>query len=89
MSARTLLAELDATGISVTREGDNLRVRGNPGVSITPDMSRIKAHKPALLAALHVRERIVTAASVERSLFDRDHYDALWAEWYAHESGKG
>src|SRR5215207_5335094 len=56
VSAGVLLADLAAAGIHVTREGNNLRVRGDPGISLTPYTERIHAHKPQLLAALHERE---------------------------------
>ena len=56
MSGAALIAELAAAGIHVTREGDNLRVRGEPGVRLAPYTERLREHKPALLVALRERE---------------------------------
>jgi hypothetical protein len=56
VSAAALLTELEEAGIHVTREGDSLRVRGEPGVRLTPYTEPIREQKPALLAALHERE---------------------------------
>ena len=82
MTARALLAELDAVGIAVTREGDNLNVRGEPGVSLTPYLDRIRDHKPALLATFHLQDQIVAAASAAQDAFDRVLYDELWQRWH-------
>jgi hypothetical protein len=56
MSAAALLAELEAAGVRITREGTNLRVCGNLGVDPTPYRERIRTHKPTLLIALRERE---------------------------------
>ena len=88
MNARDLLAELDAAGITVTREGDTLRVRGNPGVSLAPYGERLTAHKPALLAEL-LKVRIVAVLNVERECFDRPEYQRLLARWNAHDALAG
>jgi hypothetical protein len=56
VSAAALLAELEAVGIQIIREGDNLRVRGEPGVSLAPYTERLREHKPAILVALGERE---------------------------------
>jgi hypothetical protein len=81
VTAAALLAELNAAGIRVTRQDDQLRVRANPGVSITPFRESITGHKPALLAELRLREQIVSAAPVAEASFDRAAYDELWRRW--------
>jgi hypothetical protein len=53
-----LLRELEAAGVHVTREGDTLRVRGEPGVSLVPYRDVIREYKPALLAELQAREEV-------------------------------
>jgi hypothetical protein len=83
VNAAALLAELAASGIGLTREGDNLRVRAEPGVSLAPHRERISAHKPTLLAELRLREEIVAAASAAQHAFDRQHFDTLWERWHA------
>ena len=85
MTARELLVDLVAAGITVTREGDNLRVRALPGVSLTPRLDCIRDHKPALLAEL-LQVRIVALLDVEREHFDRPEYERLLAMWNAHKS---
>ena len=65
MNAAQLLADLDAASVRVTRDGDDLRVRGKPGVSLAPYADRIRQHKPALLAELRLREQIIAAVTVE------------------------
>jgi len=88
MSASALLVELASAGIHLTREGDNLRVRAAPGVSLAPYMERIKAHKPELLKEL-LQRRIVEAATVEPDAFDRPEYDRLWRLWHAYDAAGG
>ena len=83
MTVPALLAELDAAGVSVTREGDNLNVRGAPGVSLAPYLDRIRDDKPGLLAELQLREQIMAAASAAQDAFDRAAYDELWRRWHA------
>ena len=51
-SAAALLAELEAAGVRITREGTNLCVRGNPGVDRRRIARGIRTHKPGLLAEL-------------------------------------
>jgi hypothetical protein len=58
MSAAALLAELEAIGIQITREGYTLRVRGNPGVNPAPYRERIREAKPVIIAMLRQREAI-------------------------------
>jgi hypothetical protein len=58
VNAVTLLSELQAAGIHISREGATLRVRGQPGVRLAPHGERIVANKPALLAALREREKV-------------------------------
>ena len=81
MSAAALVAVLDAAGIYVSRAGDNLRVRAQPGVSLAPSAEDLRQHKQALLAELRLREEIVAAASVSHARFDRARYDELWRRW--------
>jgi hypothetical protein len=75
MTARALLAELDAAGIRVSPRGeDGLTVESRPGVSIDPYRARIVAHKPALVALLgkgaepirwaHLAQGLVKATNV-------------------------
>ncbi len=85
MNADDLLAELDAPGITVTREGDSLNVRGAPGVSLAPYLDRIRGNKPALLAEL-LQVRIIAILNVERAHFDRPEYERLVSMWNAHET---
>jgi TubC N-terminal docking domain len=80
MSAATLLADLDAVGVHVTREGDALRVRGNPGADPAPYRERIREAKAELLRELLQRE-IVAAVIVEPVQFDRERYQRLWEQW--------
>ncbi len=88
MNACDLLAELDAAGITITRDGDNLNVRGAPGVSLAPYLDRIREHKPALLAEL-LKVRIVAVLNVEREHFDRPEYQRLLARWNAENAKDG
>jgi hypothetical protein len=82
MSA-ALLARLEAAGVHVSREGDSLRVRGEPGVHPAPYRECIREAKPALLALLALQDEIVRTASAARDAFSRRHYDRLWERWYA------
>ncbi len=83
MSAATLLAELDAAGVHIGREGDALRVRGEPGVTLDVYTPRIKDGKRAILAVIALQDQIVAAATADPSQFDRARYDALWRRWDA------
>jgi hypothetical protein len=83
MSAAALLAQLEAAGVRITREGDTLRVRGMSGVDPAPYREQITAHKPALLALLRLQEEIVATATVATEAFDRQHYDTLWVQWHS------
>jgi hypothetical protein len=85
LSAPALLAELEAGGIYLTRVGDNLKVRGAPGVILAPALERIAAHKPALLKEL-LKRQIVDAVDVEPADFDRQRYDDLWSRYQALEA---
>jgi hypothetical protein len=80
VSAATLLAELDALGIHLTREGDNIRVRAEPGISLAPYVERIRASKPALLREV-LQRRIIAALDVEPHDFDRPAYERLRELW--------
>lgn len=66
MSAAALLAELEAAGVRITRDGTNLRVRGNPGVDPTPYRERIVEHKPGLLAELTPLDAEIIASEARR-----------------------
>lgn len=83
MTVRKLLAELEAAGIQVTREGDVLRVRGEPGVTLAPYIDRIRELKPEILTylTLPLQARIIAVATVEPGQFDRAVFDALMATW--------
>ncbi len=85
MSATTLLSVLEEAGVHVIREGDTLRVRGNPGVDPAPYRERIHQHKPALLVEL-LKSEIMAALDVEPDRFDRAAYDRLWSLLRTHEA---
>lgn len=82
MTAAALLAGLEAAGIHVAGEDDNLRVRANPGISLAPYVEPIREHKPALLALMALQDEIVRTASAARDAFDRAAYDELWRRWH-------
>lgn len=75
----SLLTELEAAGITLTRNGDRLHYQTQPGVSLEPFRDQIVANKPALIRELLQRE-IVTAASVDLAHFDRAAFDRLWEQ---------
>jgi hypothetical protein len=52
VNAVALLAHLETAGVQVSRDGDNLRVRGKPGVSLAPYLEQIRKLKPKLLGVL-------------------------------------
>jgi hypothetical protein len=83
MTVSALLAALDAADIHITRDGDSLRVRAEPGVGLAPYVADLRQHKPALLALFALQDEIVAAATAAQSAFDRQHYDSLWERWYA------
>ena len=56
-----------------------------PTTDLSLHTPRIKAHKPALLAAVRLREQIVAAATVSPEHFNRADYDTLWQLWHAHD----
>jgi hypothetical protein len=85
VSATALLAELEAADIHVNRDGDNLRVHAEPGVSLAPHLDHIASHKPALLKEL-LQRRIIEALDVEPAHFDRAECDGLWRLWHAHDA---
>jgi hypothetical protein len=85
VTADALLAELDGVGIHVTREGDNLRVRAELGISLVPYVERIAAQKPALLRVLRQR-RIIAALDVEPEDFKCEEYDRLWVIWHTQDA---
>ena len=88
MSARALLADLEAAGVRLSLAGDELRYQTRPGVSIAPYRDRITAHKPALLVEL-LQRRIIETVTVAPEHFDRTELDRLWARWKAHEAAGG
>lgn len=63
MSAHGLLAELQAAGVRLARDGDDLVAEIHPGASLAPYRERILAQKPALLAALGAN--VMTDAALE------------------------
>jgi hypothetical protein len=67
MSARTLLAELEAAGMRLSLAGDDLRFQTRPGVSIAPYRERILANKPALLATLRQHEAATLPGTPRKS----------------------
>ena len=77
MNASALLDDLMDAGILLTRDGNDLIADVFPTADLNPHMEHIKAHKPALLSALKLRERIIAALDVEPTDFDRRHYDDL------------
>jgi hypothetical protein len=78
-----LLAQLRSVGITLTREGDHLRVRALPGVALAPHLDQVRANKPALLRAL-LQEQIMAALTVAPDRFDRDGYRRLVVLWKQH-----
>jgi hypothetical protein len=83
MSASALLVELEAVGIRLHRDGDDLLASIRPGANFDPFRQRVREHKPALLASLALQEQIVAAATAATAAFDRAEYDHLWTEWHA------
>ena len=81
MNVTALLAELDAAGIRLGRDGDDLVADVLPGAELDAYRERIQQNKPALVKELLQRE-IVEAAAAVGGAFDRDAYDALWVRWY-------
>jgi hypothetical protein len=84
MSAPALLADLEAVGIHITREGDNMRVRANPGVLLSPHVDQLRANKPALLREL-LQRQIIAALDVEPHDFDRRTYERLCMLWHTED----
>ena len=82
MSAPALLAELDAAGILLRRDGEDLLAELPAGATLDPYRERIREHKPALLAELLKGEIVATLRADPRE-FDRDGYLALVALWRA------
>ena len=85
MSARVLLAELEAAGVRLSLAGDDLRFQTRPGVAIAPFRERIAASKPALVVEL-LKARIIAVVTIEPDQFDRAEYERLLALWNAHEA---
>ena len=83
MSAATLVDEVQAAGIRLSHDGDALAADVLPGVDLDPYRHRIAEFRPALLAELDLRARIVAAASAAQASFDRAAYDELWRRRHA------
>jgi hypothetical protein len=81
-----LLDELVSLGLRLEREGEVIFAEVDAGVDIAPHIDHIKACKPALLAALGLRERIIQAVTVAPEHFNRAEYDRLWVRWHAQEA---
>src|SRR5215213_6853317 len=79
VSAAGLLDELDAAGVRLTLAGNELRYQTRSGVSITPHMEHITAHKSALLREL-LQRRILESVNIAPQPFDREQYDQLWQQ---------
>jgi hypothetical protein len=88
LNAAALLLELDAAGVRLWPEGDDLYFQTRPGVSIAPYREHIMAHKPALLAEL-LKARIIEAVAVDPANFDRAAYERLWERWTVHAAVAG
>lgn len=82
MSARALLAVLEAAGVRLSLADDDLRFQTRAGVSIAPFRAHIASHKPAIMAEL-LKARIIEAVTVDPARFDRAEYDRLVAQWEA------
>ncbi len=86
-AASTLLSELDAAGITLMADGEDLRFRTPSDVSIKPFVIRIKAHKPELLATVRQRELNAEVALLERGWAwleanpNDPRYEAFEARW--------
>jgi hypothetical protein len=83
VSASSLLDELAAAGIRLSRDGNDLAADVLPGAILDPYRDRIREHKPALQTLLALQDDIIRAASAARDAFDRQHFDALWERWHA------
>jgi hypothetical protein len=88
VNAAVLLLELDAAGVRLWPEGDDLYFQTRPGVSIAPYRDQILASKSALLAEL-LKARIIKAVIVDPADFDRAAYERLWARWTVHAAPAG
>lgn len=86
MTIRKLLAELEAAGIRLHLDGDDLLAAIGAGATLDPYRARIAANKPALVTELRLRRAIIAAATAEPDVFDRAAYDALWSQWNALDS---
>jgi hypothetical protein len=82
MSALPLLAELADAGITLVRDGDNLRIRADKTIDLSAFAPRIRQHKPALHEAL-LQKEIITLAHGPTDSFDRARFDVLFGEWKA------
>lgn len=82
MIASAFLAELERAGVRLEREGEQVRYRTAPGVSIDPYRARIAALKPALLAALDWH----AAVWLPPEQFNRPEADRLHAVLLAQEA---
>ena len=65
MNAAHLLTETDRAGVALHAEGDRLRVEAKPG-TLTADLrAKLIAGKPALIALLLARARLLALAETE------------------------
>jgi len=83
VNAGALLDQLIDAGISLARDGDDLVVAIADGVNFETFREQIRSTKPAIVAELQLRERIVAAATVPVERFNRAEYDQLWTKWHA------
>lgn len=58
MSAVAMLERIEAAGVRLWVEGDELRYRARPGALTAERAAWLREHKPVLLAALKVRRLI-------------------------------
>jgi hypothetical protein len=85
MSSADLLQELEAGGVHLSRDGDDLIADMRRGASLEPFRERIIANKPALLAEL-LKAEIIAAVTVAPADFDRAAYLRLMEHWYGLEA---
>jgi hypothetical protein len=85
VTAAALLDGLNAAGVHLSLAGDDLRYQTRPGVSISPHMEQITAHKPALRRDL-LQRQIVAVITVAPEHFNRAEYDRLWVLWHAQDA---
>lgn len=82
MSTIDLLAECTAAGISISRDGDDLRIRASRDADLARLATRIRDNKPALHEQL-LKQEIMALAHGPTDSFDRERFNTLFAEWKA------